>query len=180
MEVKEAADLLDNLVGMVEDSHGADYDTALRMGIEALMESGDIIYRQAAIDAIRGWVNKAYEDWGNAATEIRCFNAIYPLIMALPSAQPSLDEWCYSCSEFDAERHCCPRWNRVIRKTIEDVQLELKKDVIQKFHDYQVEWLKNHYDIELEPQLEELIVRFLHDTADMYMIEMERRTDETD
>ena len=47
----------------------------------------DYISRQAAIDAIRGWVNKAFEDWGNAGTEIRCFNAIYPLIMALPSAQ---------------------------------------------------------------------------------------------
>ena len=51
------------------------------------MEVNDVISRQAAIDAIRGWVNKAFEDWGNAETEIRCFNAIYPLIMALPSAQ---------------------------------------------------------------------------------------------
>lgn len=48
----------------------------------------NLIDRQAAIDAIRGWVKKAFEDWGNAETEIRCFNAIYPLIMALPSAQP--------------------------------------------------------------------------------------------
>lgn len=36
MDRKEAADLLDNLIGMVDDSHGADYDTALKMGIEAL------------------------------------------------------------------------------------------------------------------------------------------------
>ena len=47
----------------------------------------DMIDRQKAIDAVRGWVNKAFEDYGNAETEIRCFNAIYPLIMALPSAQ---------------------------------------------------------------------------------------------
>lgn len=45
------------------------------------------------------------------------------------------------------------------------------KDIIQKFHDYQVEWLKSHYDIELEPLLEEMIVRFLHDTANCYMME---------
>lgn len=45
------------------------------------------------------------------------------------------------------------------------------KDTIQKFHDYQVEWLKSHYDIELEPLLEEMIVRFLHDTANCYMME---------
>ena len=35
---------------------------------------------------------------------------------ALPSAQPySLDEWCHNCKEYDTERHCCPRYNRVIR-----------------------------------------------------------------
>ena len=31
-----AKDLLDNLIGMVEDNHGADYDSALRMGVDAL------------------------------------------------------------------------------------------------------------------------------------------------
>lgn len=31
-----AIDLLDNLIGMVDDNHGSDYDAALRMGIEAL------------------------------------------------------------------------------------------------------------------------------------------------
>lgn len=51
MEVKEAVDLLDNLVGMVEDSHGADYDTALRMGIEALTSKPtDCISRRAALN----------------------------------------------------------------------------------------------------------------------------------
>lgn len=49
---------------------------------------------------------------------------------------------------------------------------EHKKDAIQKFHDYQVEWLLSHCDLELEPQLEEWVVRFLHDTANCYMMEM--------
>lgn len=52
-------------------------------------------------------------------------------------------------------------------------QPERKNDIIQKFHDYQIEWLKSHYDIELEPQLKEMIVRFLHDTANCYMMEVE-------
>lgn len=34
------------------------------------------------------------------------------LLKKYASAQLDLDEWCYSCSEYDAERHCCPRWNR--------------------------------------------------------------------
>ena len=65
-------------------------------------------------------------------------------------------------------------------RSLPSAQPERKKDIIQTFHDYQIEWLTNHYDLALEPQLEELIVRFLHDTANMYMLEMERRTDETD
>ena len=36
MSKEKAADLLDNLVGMVDDTSGNDYDTALTMGIEAL------------------------------------------------------------------------------------------------------------------------------------------------
>lgn len=66
MDRKEAADLLDNLIGMVEYNHEADYDTALKMGIEALSaqpdHSGDVngkvdlIDRRAAIntEAING------------------------------------------------------------------------------------------------------------------------------
>lgn len=54
------------------------------------------------------------------------------------------------------------------------IEPERKKDTIQKFHDYQVEWLLAHCDLELEPQLEECVVRFLHDTANCYMMEIDR------
>ena len=36
MDKRKAENLLDNLIGMVEDSQESDYDTALKMGIEAL------------------------------------------------------------------------------------------------------------------------------------------------
>ena len=36
MNKRTATNLLDNLVGMIEDSQENDYDTALKMGIEAL------------------------------------------------------------------------------------------------------------------------------------------------
>lgn len=38
------------------------------------------------------------------------------------SAQPELNEWCHDCKEYDKEHHCCPRWNRVIRTTLEEAQ----------------------------------------------------------
>lgn len=39
-------------------------------------------------------------------------------------AQPEQhhDEWCTDCKEYDTDRHCCPRWNRVIRQTLADAQ----------------------------------------------------------
>ena len=55
------------------------------------------------------------------------------------------------------------------------IEPERKKDTIQKFHDYQVEWLLSHCDLELEPRLEEWVVRFLHDTANCYMMEIDRK-----
>lgn len=41
MTLDEAINLLDNLIGMVEDNQQNDYDTALKMGISALEEVRD-------------------------------------------------------------------------------------------------------------------------------------------
>lgn len=38
-----------------------------------------------------------------------------------------LDEWCESCKEYDQTTHSCPRFNRVIRNTIDDVRKEAYK-----------------------------------------------------
>lgn len=56
---------------------------------------------------------------------------------------------------------------------IPTIEPERKKDTIQKFHDYQVEWMLSHCDLELDPQLEKWVVRFLHDTANCYMMEID-------
>ena len=55
-------------------------------------------------------------------------------IMRFPSAQPEqtnswcINSWCIGCKEYDQERHCCPRWNRVIRQTLKDAQPERLTD----------------------------------------------------
>lgn len=54
----------------------------------------------------------------NACNTSRIIDAI----KALPTAHPELDEWCTDCKEYDAERHCCPRFNRVIRETLADMK----------------------------------------------------------
>jgi hypothetical protein len=32
------------------------------------------------------------------------------------------DEWCHDCKEYDQDKHCCPRFNNVIRKTVEEIK----------------------------------------------------------
>lgn len=71
----------------------------------------------------------------------------------------------------DYEKGFCDAINRVL--DLPSAQPELIKDTIQKFHDYQVEWLTSHCDLEFEPMLESWVVRFLHDTANCYMMEVE-------
>lgn len=39
-----------------------------------------------------------------------------------PTIEPELSETCTDCKEYDQERHCCPRWNRVIRETVKDLE----------------------------------------------------------
>lgn len=45
-------------------------------------------------------------------------------IMALLEQQPkyNTDEWCHDCKEYDQEKHCCPRYNKVIRNTVEEIK----------------------------------------------------------
>lgn len=42
---------------------------------------------------------------------------------------------------------------------------------INAFREYQKEWLTNHDDIEFEKQDEDLIIRFLDDTAETFIRE---------
>ena len=55
----EAADLLDNLIGMVSDNHDSDYDEALSKGRDILKSEPceDCISRQAVIDACDQSIN---------------------------------------------------------------------------------------------------------------------------
>ena len=70
----------------------------------------DLIDRQEAIDEI----NKL--EYPSSLVDVK------RIIMELPSAQPDLDEWCTDCSEYDQERHCCPRFNKVIREALKEVK----------------------------------------------------------
>ena len=77
--------------------------------------TNDCISRQAALDAV----------FNNAEHPDKAYGAI----RHLPSAQPEyrLDGWCTDCKEYDTEKHCCPRFNQVIRTTLNEMKSERKK-----------------------------------------------------
>lgn len=83
----------------------------------------DYISRQAAIDEAKKLLD--YYGTNDISKEFADHTA-EQFMNRVPSAQLDLDEWCTDCSEYDQERHCCPRWNRVIRQTLKDAQSERK------------------------------------------------------
>ena len=146
----QAIDLLKDLEQSLDDycELNDEGKTAFRMAITALELFGiseqlpsaqpevakdinvpntDTISRQGAIDGLSGHyverrnLNDWQMGWNNA---LEWVEDVY--LKDLPSVQPKphYDEWCDDCKEYDKERHCCPRWNRVIRQTLKDAQPE--------------------------------------------------------
>ena len=52
------------------------------------------------------------------------FDRLERAIRKLPSAESESFEWCTDCKEYDQEKHCCPRWNKVIKNTLVEVERE--------------------------------------------------------
>ena len=57
-----------------------------------------------------------------------------------------MSEWCKDCKEYDTEKHCCPRFNNVIKRTmnerINDVLDEIKAEIEQAYEDYEYGYSK--------------------------------------
>ena len=53
----------------------------------------------------------------------RAFEAMTMAIAALEQ-QGEDNEWCHDCKEYDKEHHCCHRFTKVIRQTVEDCKKE--------------------------------------------------------
>lgn len=75
----------------------------------------DLIDRQAAIEALKR---------AEAITRAFGYHNVIDTIRELPTAKPDMDEWCDDCKEYDHEKHCCPRFNRVIRTAMEEAKGE--------------------------------------------------------
>lgn len=78
----------------------------------------DLISRKEAIEAMEK------SEWGYLWECEQVIN----VVKALPSAEPKPEdfEWCSRgetpCKEYDQEKHCCHRWTKVIRQTVEELK----------------------------------------------------------
>jgi hypothetical protein len=45
--------------------------------------------------------------------------------------EPQTFKWCTDCKEYDQENHCCHRWSKVIRDTVEEMKQESVIDKIR-------------------------------------------------
>lgn len=98
----------------------------------------DLISRQAAIDGL-------FSEMPGLT-----FAGVLQVLQNLPSAQPEQhhDEWCTDCREYDKEKHCCPRFNKVIRTAMEDMRDEdnYERGIEQEQHDMLYEPTYNSED----------------------------------
>ena len=74
----------------------------------------DLIERAAVLEDLEKRMADDYVDAARFAEYIR----------TLPSAEPEPEEfeWCHDCKEYDQEQHCCHRWTKVIRQTVEEMR----------------------------------------------------------
>ena len=85
MTREEAMDLLDNLIGMVEDSQDNDYDEALKMGIKALQRTPNAFPTHECVDP----THECVEPVGNSE---------------------QLNRTCANCKHY-TEEHLCVFWS---------------------------------------------------------------------
>ena len=62
--------------------------------------------------------------------------------------EPQSFEWCDTCKEYDQEKHCCHRWTKVIRDTVEEMKQGNEREVLDKLRAEIAELTKCPYGTE--------------------------------
>lgn len=48
----------------------------------------------------------------------------YEIVRKYEEPESQTFKWCETCKEYDQEKHCCHRWSKVIRDTVEEMKQE--------------------------------------------------------
>lgn len=88
--------------------------------------NGDTISRQEALDAVHNCTDIYINNLPVMVDKVDACKAL----AELPAAQPPLEEfeWCTDCKEYDQKAHCCHRFTKVIRRTVEELNVVRCKD----------------------------------------------------
>ena len=82
----------------------------------------DVIRRQSVLDAITASINQYGGRY--TAEQLNMWGLFAQMVKEMQSAEEESFEWCTDCKEYDQEKHCCPRWNKVIKNTLVEVERE--------------------------------------------------------
>lgn len=62
-----------------------------------------------------------------------CFEDALEYVIKALEQEPQTFKWCETCKEYDQEKHCCHRWSKVIRDTVEEMKQEyIEREVLDK------------------------------------------------
>ena len=90
--------------------------------VPASVQCEDAVSRQIVIDTIYNELDKI--DYVPQCVYDRLEKALKQLPSVTPKQEYNLNETCTDCKEYDHERHCCPRFNRVIQQTLKELKPE--------------------------------------------------------
>jgi hypothetical protein len=96
-----------------------------RIKPEFFLEVADALEQQPCEDAIsRKWLKTAIHNFYHGLKHTPTEEDIQAYIDVAPSEQPKYNtsEWCHDCKEYDQDKHCCPRYNGVIRNAVEEIK----------------------------------------------------------
>jgi hypothetical protein len=86
----------------------------------------DLISRQAVLDKFKALCDACGEGEKYNGVMCRCcaLDDGICIVEDAPDAEPEPEEfeWCDDCKEYDQEQHCCHRWTKVIRRTVEEMK----------------------------------------------------------
>ena len=68
----------------------------------------------------------ALAEWKEKLTKASedAYNKGYEAGIKAQEQEPQTFKWCTDCKEYDQEKHCCHRWSKVIRDTVEEMKQE--------------------------------------------------------
>ena len=79
------------------------------------------------------------------------------------------EEWCTDCKEYDHEKHCCPRFNKVIRTTLNDSINSVIDEIRSEIEELKIEEDSHNICFKVHNNVVEAVLRII----DKYKAESE-------